>query len=123
MREINSSTERTQYNPFHKEDQLELQEIRQNRLNFNSTRLYRQPNTTHFTRYESAQQHDLEGQLGVSSLSRHRNYVRNNHSDQGSSRISEDIEVNEFLERDIQASSRCRQLFCLSTLIVISQVS
>jgi hypothetical protein len=96
-----SHSSQGQYNPFYEEDQLELMERQQNRLS--DSRLVRNPKSggIGIVRYNPATQSDPED----TSL-----------------RASEMSETEEFIERDIRASGKCRQLCSLSTLIILSQV-
>lgn len=92
--------ERPQYNPFHDEDQYEMNQIRENRRYiFQNNRNYYPPPSR--SRYNLTIQNDPESQIILTD---------------------EDYEIIQFIERDVIASNKCSQFFTLSTLIIISQV-
>lgn len=93
--------ERPQYNPFHDEDQYEMNQIRENRRYVSQN--YRNNFLPSGRRYNLTVQNDPEAA-------------------QISSQSDGNSEIIRFIERDIKASDQCRQFFSLSTIIIISQV-
>ena len=99
--DVESAVDRPQYNPFHEEDQFEMSQLRESRRDVYRPQPHR-PSFSRAPRYNLTRQNDPEA-------------TQSTHSEEQSEMIL-------FVERDIRASDKWRQLFCLSTLIIISQV-